>query len=462
MGYSCGDCPQGYFGDGRACTVLPPCSAQPCFVGTTCTDDQDGGFLCGDCPPGTSGDGVACVDDDGCAGGDDCFEGVPCIDNAAPAIGYRCGECPVGFAGDGHTCSPIPPCDPNPCAQGGKCLALGPGEFACCPNDETCVGFREVSIGGNRRCFLHESGPGICLGERIESPAGNFKKLSVGDEHVCGLRPNGEIECFGAPADSPVVNGVQNEVYLDVATGDGFACGLLAANHSPVCWGEAGESAITETPTTPFKSIVAGLRQVCGIGAESDLVTCWGGSGSGQPPDQPVDSIVAGSGVSCAILGDGQAVCWGGTTTAGGPGPQGTFASLGSGANTMGVCGVRLDGSVVWWRAGETEVVPALAGADIQSIACGSQSDLCGISSVGKVVCVGSSFEGQARPPPGQFKLVSASHRNTCALTVDNEQVCWGLGPSVYSNPVQVGPVLQIEHEDFYGCRINDEGGIQC
>ena len=46
------------------------------------------------------------MDRDGCAGVvTNCFQGVQCVDRAAPRTGYMCGPCPSGYQGDGVTCT---------------------------------------------------------------------------------------------------------------------------------------------------------------------------------------------------------------------------------------------------------------------------------------------------------------------------------------------------------------------
>lgn len=36
-----------------------------------------------------------------------CFEGVECIDVAAPGVGAECGPCPQGYMGDGEKCAGV-------------------------------------------------------------------------------------------------------------------------------------------------------------------------------------------------------------------------------------------------------------------------------------------------------------------------------------------------------------------
>ncbi|XP_039431473.1 cartilage oligomeric matrix protein-like isoform X1 [Culex pipiens pallens] len=132
--FSCGDCPQGYRGDGRNCTARDPCGEGPCFRGVSCTwVDKVPFFECGDCPPGFEGDGRSCSPEDVC-GDEPCFPSVNCSWTERDPF-YECGPCPTGFVGDGMTCSRNP-CLENSCYGGVNCQMV-PSEpyFKCgdCP-----------------------------------------------------------------------------------------------------------------------------------------------------------------------------------------------------------------------------------------------------------------------------------------------------------------------------------------
>ena len=50
----------------------------------------------------------------------------------------------------------------------------------------------------------------------------------------------------------------------------------------------------------------------------------------------------------------------------------------------------------------------------------------CAIRDNGKVACWGHNKSGQASPPRGEFKQVSAGNRFTCGIRTDNTLACWG------------------------------------
>lgn len=117
-GRTCGACPAGYesIDDGVSCTDVDSCSSSPCFPGVSCTDIKapGQGRVCGKCPAGYNGDGIQCVDIDECllaAGNGGCDARTTCTNLPG---GRKCGPCPDGFRGTGETaCTPITSCTDN-------------------------------------------------------------------------------------------------------------------------------------------------------------------------------------------------------------------------------------------------------------------------------------------------------------------------------------------------------------
>lgn len=62
-GAQCAECPTGYVGDGRTCSMRNVCERNPCHSGVTCQRlDHHPYFKCGSCPHGFTGDGRSCDD----------------------------------------------------------------------------------------------------------------------------------------------------------------------------------------------------------------------------------------------------------------------------------------------------------------------------------------------------------------------------------------------------------------
>ena len=59
-GYQCDACPAGMEGDGESCADIDGCEVSPCFLGVTCSDvaAPGDGATCGDCPDGFFGNGI--------------------------------------------------------------------------------------------------------------------------------------------------------------------------------------------------------------------------------------------------------------------------------------------------------------------------------------------------------------------------------------------------------------------
>lgn len=97
-GFRCGDCPQGYRGDGIQCTIiLDTCASNPCYPNVACVNyDRPPGYRCGACPHGFTGNGIHCKDINECEHSNPCHSQSACI-NRSP--GFRCSACPTGFEG---------------------------------------------------------------------------------------------------------------------------------------------------------------------------------------------------------------------------------------------------------------------------------------------------------------------------------------------------------------------------
>ncbi|XP_035688112.1 von Willebrand factor D and EGF domain-containing protein-like [Branchiostoma floridae] len=142
------------------------CGLQPCFPGVLCINVA-GGFECGDCPEGFTGNGITCEDVDECASDttNDCLfvcENTPgsyrgtcsagfilindqCFDIDECAYGlsecshlcnnndgsYTC-DCPAGYllGPDNKQCIELDECASTPCQNGGSCHD-GINQFSC-------------------------------------------------------------------------------------------------------------------------------------------------------------------------------------------------------------------------------------------------------------------------------------------------------------------------------------------
>lgn len=177
-------------------------------------------------------------------------------------------------------------------------------------------------------------------------------------------------------------------------------------------------------------TLVASGAHSCMLTADGTAY-CWGYNGLGalgtgdSLADNPVPVAVSGGlhfqtlslskqgGVSCGLVVDGRAYCWG----------VNKFGQLGDGTT-------------------EGRLLPsAVAGAlSFRSIAVGT-AHACAVSTAGDAYCWGFTSNGafgnamlgtQVEPRRAavglQFKLVVAGGDFTCGLTIDGAAYCWGLG----------------------------------
>ncbi|XP_066302866.1 von Willebrand factor D and EGF domain-containing protein-like [Branchiostoma lanceolatum] len=167
-GFKC-TCDADHVGEFCHIDVDDKCGLQPCFPGVLCINVA-GGFECGDCPEGFTGNGIICEDVDECAldTTNDCSyvcENTPgsyrctcsagfflindqCFDIDECAYGlsecshlcvnndgsYTC-DCPAGYllGPDNKQCIELDECNSAPCQNGGSCHD-GINQFSCsCP-----------------------------------------------------------------------------------------------------------------------------------------------------------------------------------------------------------------------------------------------------------------------------------------------------------------------------------------
>ena len=281
--------------------------------------------------------------------------------------------------------------------------------------------------------------------------------LSAGGGHTCALKADRTVMCWGENAkgglgDNSIVNksnptpvaGLTGAVALSGGTLHTCA---LKADATVVCWGgndtgQLGDGTVIDrlvpTPVPGLTNVVAisaGKQHTCALRING-TVFCWGvniegqlGNGNINPvsPPAPVQvtglsgavAIDAGTDHSCALKGDGSAVCWG----------QNTFGQLGDGTVVTKASPVPVLTSLVPVRA-------QLSGAI--SINAGNRHS-CAVKADGRAACWGENFDGQLGDNTVVKKLfatnvpdlsgaasISAGGAHTCALKTDGSAACWG------------------------------------
>ena len=78
-------------------------------------------------------------------------------------------------------------------------------------------------------------------------------------------------------------------------------------------------------------------------------------------------------------------------------------------------------------------------GGEFRSVSAG-YLHTCGVRTDGSVECWGNNESGQSRAPGGEFRAVSAGAGHTCGVRADGSMDCWGI----------------------HTCELHDDFGVEC
>lgn len=173
--------------------------------------------------------------------------------------------------------------------------------------------------------------------------------LGAGDSHTCAVRNDGKMFCWGLNTNGQVGDSTTTNrtsptqvndgfgVYRRVAAGGTHTCGLTDTGQ-PKCWGANARGQLGDGTVQPRPSpaavptlnnvirLAAGRDHNCAL-RDTGALLCWGFNTSSQLGDgtvvqrnQPVAAsnvtgtireIALGADSSCAVLADGEGICWG-------------------------------------------------------------------------------------------------------------------------------------------------------
>ena len=158
--------------------------------------------------------------------------------------------------------------------------------------------------------------------------------LDLGDLHTCAILDNGELKCWGFNQFGALGNGGNSNINSPPSSSINLGAGRTAV------------------------AVAAGPQHTCAI-LDNGSVKCWGNDGNGQlgdggtssntntPSSTPVDlgsgrtavAIGAGDGHTCAILDNGEMMCWG----------RHTYGQLGIGTTSSDEQSpVSVSGNIAW------------------------------------------------------------------------------------------------------------------
>ena len=386
--------------------------------------------------------------------------------------------------------------------------------------NELSSGIQAISAGHGHTCALTTEGSVTCWGNNSSGQLGNGTTrdrytpvgvgglssgvqaiVSRGAEHTCALTVAGGVMCWGNNESGQLGDGTTTNRYTPadvvglnsgvqaISAGTTHTCALTLTGEV-VCWGgnEYGQlgDGITTNHLTPVKvgglssdvqAISAGYAHTCALTAAGG-VKCWGANPAGQLGDgtpisrytpgdvnglsSGVQAISSGGGHVCALTTTGGVKCWG----------HNYDGELGDGTKTERYTPVDVSG----------------LSSGVQAIS-GGMYYTCALTMAGATMCWGNNDYGQLgdgtttnRYTPvevsglgSDVQAISASWRNTCALTKAGGTICWGdndfgqLGDGTTTDqltPVEVsGPILGVQAISSgirHTCALTSAGGVVC
>jgi len=393
-------------------------------------------------------------------------------------------QCDDGNRVSGDGCSAACRVEPVAIALGGAttCVLSGSGKVKCWGSNQNGVlALGDTKTRGDVKSQVPSQLPAIDLGTARTASA-----ISVsGASSACALLDHGEVKCWG------------NNQFGQLGTGTtddrGDEPGEMGDALKPIALG-SGRKAIR---------ISAGSNYSCAL-LDDGTVKCWGSGKFGQlggesPYDavspaqfvavnlkRPATAVSASNGVTCALLDNGSAKCWGDLLYL----PLPATADLD-------------DSAAVGDYPGEIAALPALVfgAGKARTITAGYVSEV--ILDNGSLLLWGFGYQGwtHAGLPPDDFSTLSAMKMgagrkvrasdvdfyHACAITDDGALSCWGyaphgalgLGSALYSpGPVKYSdtgvetgrvsvdlggrPVLQVAVGEEHSCAIVADGTLHC
>ena len=189
-------------------------------------------------------------------------------------------------------------------------------------------------------------------------------------------------------------------------------------------------------------------------------------------PEQGSDLVSAGQDHTCSIKW-GQLRCRGRDDSARSPyfkepdypAHDFFFVSVGGWADGAHACAIRSPGRVFCWGANSYGQADPPSGSYRMVSAGGFHS--CALQDSQSVVCWGANFFGQADPPPGKYLAVSAGGYHSCALHVSKRVRCWGndssgqLGTPLGRQP-PTGRYASLSAGEWHTCAVRESGEVEC
>jgi len=139
--------------------------------------------------------------------------------------------------------------------------------------------FKSLSASNDRTCGVADDGSLACWGFLSEEPpSGSFRSVEAGTESDCAVSTAGEITCWNLSGGLPDADPPGGEGWTQVSIGGGdqsVICHSCAIGDEGLdCWGSCG---LYDGPTgEAMLSLASGEGYHCGIQAADHRLVCWG------------------------------------------------------------------------------------------------------------------------------------------------------------------------------------------
>ncbi|MCH7644484.1 MAG: thrombospondin type 3 repeat-containing protein [Myxococcales bacterium] len=305
----------------------------------------------------------------------------------------------------------------------------------------TTGSYSKISAASDKVCAIRTDGSQLCWGPAAPSPPEvPVPQVTAGWQHTCAITSDTTLNCWsisGAVRNPPVGN------YINVDSGDDFACAVERDTGNINCW---GDKAFGTAGVSSSTQVTAGGAHACAIRANGS-VTCWGDNGFGQAPMMISGSFLQISGGfqhTCGVTAGGDIKCWGNNDDgqaddqlADPMDPSTRYERVSAGA--FHTCGKRVNGTVDCWGSNDFGQATAASGSFLDVDVASLHS--CGLRDAGTVECWGLNAQGQATPPvnfPFAALNVGGTETNpgfTCGVGQQGSLACWGDDTSEQSEP---------------------------
>lgn len=301
-----------------------------------------------------------------------------------------------GQLGDGSTRDRLTPPRAIPGLSGVTALSVG-SQFGC------------LVANGTARCLGRNDDGQLGLGTRSDGPVaspmpvaglGTVSRIDSGFAHACAVVAGGGVRCWGLNGFGQLGNGDTESSATpvavvgigdatDVAVGGSHACALVAGG-AVRCWGNGYQGQLGNGETFMETSTPVAVVGLSGAVA-----------------------IDAGSGHTCALLGDGSVRCWGANTSR-----QIGSAALGSEFSVPTV--VQALGDVVEISTGNAHTCARLGDGSVRCWGDNGYAQL-GLGTVGPDTAMPTAVGGLV-----DVVSVSAGEESSCVVLASGEARCWG------------------------------------